>query len=62
MVRFGAKKEEFIPPFLFSLHFKTQKKRAMPSLFYAIDKIIYALSAYNSLTAFQSITLKNALI
>jgi len=32
MVRFGAKKEEFIPPFLFSPHFKTQKKRAWPSL------------------------------
>ena len=32
MVRFGAKKEEFIPPFLFYLNLK-QKKRALSPLF-----------------------------
>ena len=32
MVRFGAKKEEFIPPFLFYFSLK-QKKRALGPLF-----------------------------
>ena len=62
MVRFGAKKEEFIPPFLFSPNFKTQKRGHSPLFFNLIGKIIYALAAYNSLTASQSITLKKALI
>ena len=31
MVRFGAKKEEFIPPFLFYFSLKQKKEGARPS-------------------------------
>ena len=68
MVRFGAKKEEFIPPFLFyiilnyqfhSLYRKKKESRSPLNLFeYCF--LNYAFSAYISLTFFQSTTLKNA--
>jgi hypothetical protein len=59
MVRFGAKKEEFIPPFLFYLNLK-QKKRAQCPLFIFLKILIYACFACRELTASQLTTLKNA--
>ena len=37
MVRFGAKKEEFIPPFLFYFRLKQKKEGTKPSLYLLID-------------------------
>ena len=34
MVRFGAKKEEFIPPFLFYHNLEVKKGGAKPSLYF----------------------------
>ena len=34
MVRFGAKKEEFIPPFLFYLNLEVKKEGVKPSLYF----------------------------
>lgn len=61
MVRFGAKREEFIPPFLFCISL-SQKKRGPEALLISLVIFIYAFSAYKALTAAQSTTLKNAAI
>ena len=37
MVRFGAKKEEFIPPFLFYFRLKQKKEGTKPSLYLLVD-------------------------
>ena len=64
MVRFGAKKEEFIPPFLFYTFHPKKKRRRNPSFYTLILhlKRAYLCSLYNALTASQSTTLKNALM
>jgi hypothetical protein len=61
MVRFGAKKEEFIPPFLFYLNLKQKKEGIEPSLYF-LKMLIHACFAYTALTASQFTTLKNAAI
>jgi len=45
MVRFGAKKEEFIPPFLFYIHFSPKKKRTLgPLHFFKNERNVLQLS------------------
>ena len=61
MVRFGAKKEEFIPPFLFYFNLKQKKEGIKPSLYF-LEDAIYACLAYRAPTACQLTTLKNAAI
>ena len=43
MVRFGAKKEEFIPPFLFYLNLKQKKEGPVPSLYFLEDTNLFML-------------------